>query len=254
MARKTILSDEGILSAIDKLGEQLEQNIIDTVSKKVTSGTEKGIKEANKKLKATKAKLEEATVVLEKVAVEVDDDALRKQAESVINKSVKNKPIKVKSKVEVEPEVTYKPKYNMYTNPKKGNQDITNELRKYYKALEDGGTEGDEKKFVGYFSRAKADGLELKEDYNYLFKVLTRQSDKLQSLFQGVTEEYKKRLDMVVEMERKTEAISTPTVSKPDKNGILSGGESVTEVREEAKAAEELNDTLDINNKSLKEK
>ena len=131
MARKTILSDEGILSAIDKLGEQLEQNIIDTVSKKVTSGTEKGIKEANKKLKATKAKLEEATVVLEKVAVEVNDDALRKEAESVINKSVKNKPIKVKPKIEVEPDIKLSKGFSV-VNKGKTNGRIRNRNRPWW--------------------------------------------------------------------------------------------------------------------------
>ena len=235
MARKTILSDEGILSAIDKLGEQLEQNIIDTVSKKVTSGTEKGIKEANKKLKATKAKLEEATVVLEKVAVEVDDDALRKQAESVINKSVKNKPIKVKSKVEVEPEIDVS-KYTLLRNAekkiKKSSNELEKQVRNAYLGMADGKPKSSEK-FVGHYTTLKESGVDysntlLKEipDLDESFESLINHEERLKRIHEETTLKIKSELDLINQVRNaKIEAAKVDLVT-PDKNGILSGNQS----------------------------
>lgn len=158
MARKTIVDDKGILSAIQEMGTQVEQNVIETVSEKVTSGVNEGIKRANKKLKDTQIKLEKATAVLEKVVVETDDESVRKEVESAIQKSVQHKSnkTKVKVKIEAEPEVTLPKDFSIINKGKsKYASRLAEQIKAAYQTNKKDNTDGSNQRLVAYYSAAK---------------------------------------------------------------------------------------------------
>ena len=174
-----------------------------------------------------------------------------------ITKAVKKQTVKTKVQVEAESEVTYKPKYNLFTNPDKEYTKIKKELGKYYDILGDDGTEKDEKRFVGYFARAKEEGLTLKEEYTEMFDMMVKQSSGLKKLAQEVSEEYRKRLEMVIEMEQKAETITSAPVtpSQPkskNKSSVLPvnqtevlSGSTLPVLQQEESKVEDINEDLE---------
>ena len=208
--------------------DELSEVIADAYAEGAKQGVKKGENELKKELQDTKIKLNNVVAEVEEVAIKVKDANLQKELETVVKKAVSKKPIK--AKVGVEPEINsskIKPKYNIYTNPDKDYQKIKKELDRYYKEYADG-EEGAEKKFVGYYARAKAEGLKVKAEYTEIYDYLMTNEKKLRTFAQSVTDEFIQRFEEIKRLESQMPELSTnQNTSSPSDNTVIKTQEKI---------------------------
>lgn len=182
----------------------MKQGIIDAVSETVSdgyakgaiSGAKNGIKKAEKELEETKIKLD--TVVAEVKNV-VTDKTVDKKINSTIQKSVDKSPVKVKQKAEV--------KIDPYIAMGKNNNIayFENQVKKYYEKLEfdanGNPTLGsNNKKFVGYYTRAKADNISFGKkgtEYENMYQTMLQSEIRLKELAEATSAAYTERLNAI---------------------------------------------------------
>lgn len=234
--------------------DELSEVIADAYAEGAKQGVKKGENELKKELQDTKIKLNNVVAEVEEVAIKVKDANLQKELETVVKKAVSKKPIK--AKVGVEPEINsskIKPKYNIYTNPDKDYQKIKKELDRYYKEYADG-EEGAEKKFVGYYARAKAEGLKVKAEYTEIYDYLMTNEKKLRSFAQSVTDEFIQRFEEIKRLESQMPELSTnQNTSSPSDNTVIKTQEKIqAKLEQTEQQAKETATTLsEINQSSV---